>query len=686
MVQIGELSVRVLFGVAILGFVMAVLGLVTRRRRNTESARRLMYLSFVLHLLAIAGLATAFLTDQFQFRYVAENSSRAMTSIYKVSAIWGGMEGSLLLWGFVLSIYGALFAYSIRDDWRWSFSGGALMALFLVQIFFLVLLNVASFPFARFPGGAPADGAGLNPLLQNPGMAIHPPLLYAGFVGLTIPFSLSIGALLSGRINDYWIDSARAWSLVAWTILGLGIMRGGLWAYQELGWGGYWAWDPVENASFMPWLLATAFIHSIMIQKHRGMLKVWNVFLAILAFGFTILGTFLTRSGLITSVHTFARNQTLGVTFLSFLGLVFLGGLGLIAWRWKSLRSKHTLESFLSREFMFILNNLLLVGLTFVIFWGTMFPTFSELFTGDRQSVGPPYFNMVTIPLFLLLILTTGVGSLIGWRKAGWRNLKRNFTIPLIGLVVTFIPSWFVVKEYAWALHQLPTAWDRQLSYVYCALAYSISVFTALTMIQEYVRGAASRVRRFGENIATAIVRLFQKNRQRYGGYLAHIGFLIVVVGIATSSSFGRERVASLSQGNTIEFAGYEITYEGLDQFPIIPQGRDRALARAWQANLKYRYGGKTHYLMPQKRVYRRSEQPMTEVARDIRPAGDLYVVLSGLPQNQNGLAVLKFWYNPLVSLVWAGVLVVALGALLALIPIPGLTAPADSTSDSGTS
>ncbi len=686
MIQIGEYSVRILFGVTIAGVLMSFVGLCTRRRRNTESARRLMYLNLALHLLAMGGLAAAFLTDQFQYRYVAQNSERAMTAVYKLSAIWGGMEGSLLLWSFVLSVYGALFAYVSRDNWRWSLISGALLTLFVIQLFFLVLLNFTSYPFALVEGAIPPDGTGLNPLLQNPGMAMHPPLLYGGFVGLSIPFALSTGALLSGRLNDYWVNSSRSWALVAWTILGIGIMRGGLWAYQELGWGGYWAWDPVENSSFMPWLLATAFIHSIMIQQHRGMLKVWNVFLAMLAFVFTILGTFLTRSGLITSVHTFARNEALGWTFLSFLGLVLLVGMGLIVWRWNDLKSKHTLESFLSREFMFVLNNLLLVGLTFVIFWGTMFPMITEYVTGSRQAVGPPYFNMVTIPLFLLLILTTGIGSLIGWRKASWTNLKRNFTIPFIGFFITFVPSWFYVTEYAWALNQMPDGPRKQLAYLYCALAYAVCAFTALTMIQEYVRGVLSRVKRFGENVFTALVTLFQKNRQRYGGYLAHIGFLIVVIGIATSSSFGREHVESMKEGETLEFAGYSITFEGLREFPIKPEGRNDVLAHAWQADLKYSYGGTIHYLHPQKRQYRKPERPapraarMKEIARDIRLQGDLYAVLSGLPQSPNENTVIKFWYNPGVMLVWAGVFVVSFGAMLALVPIPGITTPWDAS------
>jgi len=687
MVEIGQHSVRLLLAVVLIGGVFGGLGVLTRRRRNTETARRLMYLNFALHLLAMGGLAVAFLTDQFQFRYVAENSEHAMTTVYKISAIWGGMEGSLLLWSFVLAAYGALFAYTARRNWRWSLIGGALLSLYVVQLFFLVLLNYTSFPFALVEGAVPADGTGLNPLLQNPGMAMHPPLLYGGFVGLSIPFALAIGALLSGRVDDYWISSARSWSLVAWTILGIGIMRGGLWAYQELGWGGYWAWDPVENSSFMPWLLATAFIHSIMIQKHRGMLKVWNVFLAILAFEFTILGTFLTRSGLITSVHTFAQNAALGWTFLSFLGIVLAGGIGLIVWRWSELRSKHSLDSFLSREFMFVLNNLLLVGLTFVIFWGTMFPMITEYITGDRQSVGPPYFNMVTIPLFLLLILTTGIGSLIGWRKASWSNLKRNFTIPLIGFLVTLLPAWWYVSEYAWALNQMPDGFRKHMARAYCALAYAVCVFTAATMIQEYVRGVRSRINRFGESIFSALITLFRKNRQRYGGYLAHIGFLIVVVGIATSSSFGRERVESMQEGDSLQFAGYQITFDGLNDFPIRPEGRDGILAHAWQANLRYTIGSSTHYLMPQKRQYDRPRRPvarmaqMKEIARDIRLQGDLYAVLSGIPQGPDEYTVIKFWYNPFVMLVWSGVFVIAFGAFLALVPIPGITASWDDLS-----
>ncbi len=682
MVQVGEFALRIALGVAVIGLLFSCAGLITRRRRHAESARRLFYLNLALNVLAFIGLAVAFLTDQFQFEYVYQNSSTSMDTVYKFSAIWGGMEGSLLLWSFVLSMYAAIFAYTKSDEWRWSFLSGSFLALYLVQIFFLVLLNEPSFPFELVPPDARiSDGSGLNPLLQNPGMATHPPMLYLGFVGLTIPFALAIGALFSDHLDDEWLDEARLWAMVAWIILGLGIMRGGLWAYQELGWGGYWAWDPVENASFMPWLLATAFIHSIMIQKHRGMLKVWNVSLVILAFAFTLLGTFLTRSGLITSVHTFARNQALGTLFLAFLGLVLFGGLVLIVWRWNSLQSQHTLDSFLSREFMFVLNNLVLVGITFAVFWGTMFPTFSELFTGERQSVGPPYYNMVTVPLFLLLILTTGVGSLIGWRKASWQNLKRNFTIPFLGFVLTLPVFWYISYTHATSLQAIASPSRRMLSFTYSALAYSLCVFTALTMIQEMVRGTVSRWRRFDENPGVAFLSLFQKNRQRYGGYIAHLGFLVVVVGIVTSSGFGKERVATVDPGQEISFAGYNLRFEGLKSFNI-PRDRNQPVqARVLQANILVNFAGRDHDdarsgwpLLPQKRIYRNSQQPMTEVARDIRLSGDLYIVLSGIPQNQNGQVVLKLWYNPLVILVWTGVIIVAIGGFLALVPIPGIT------------
>ncbi len=671
MIDIGRFALRLSLGAVLLGIIFSVAGVVTRRRRFSDASRRLCYLNFAFVLLSTAGLVYAFLTDQFQIQYVWGHSERAMPDVYKFSALWGGMEGSLLLWLFILTLFSAVYVFAHRNENRYSYTSGTVLGLLVVQLFFLALLNFPSFPFASVPGGRiPNEGSGLNPLLQNPGMAVHPPLLYLGFVGLTIPFAQATGALLSGHLDDHWLENARTWSLVAWMILGVGIMRGGLWAYQELGWGGYWAWDPVENASLMPWLLVTAFIHSIMIQKHRGMLKVWNIILAFLAFAFTILGTFLTRSGALASVHTFAQNKTLSITFLSFLGLIVVACIGLLSWRWNRMESSSSLESFLSREFMFVLNNLILVGITFVICWGTLFPFLSEWVTGTRQTVGPPYFNMVTIPLFLLLIFTTGVGSLIGWGQASWTNLRRNFTLPLIGFLVSIAPFWWIVTNYATALHDIQGSFKQNLSYLYTTLAFSLTVFTALTMLQEYVRATASRVRRFGENILVAFFRAFSKNHRRYGGYLAHLGLLVVVVGVATSSAFRTETVRTARPGEQFQVTGYTVKFENIERFRIPKPPRDHWNAVVWQANLKFRRpDGSEGYLLPQVRRYRNVEQRFNEVARDVQPSGDFYVVISGLP-GENSRAVFTIYHNPLISLVWLGVLWMAFGGFLALVPI----------------
>lgn len=672
--ELGSLALRLALPVMILATIIASVGIYTREKEFAESSRRFTYINLGLHLLAFVSLGMAFLNDRFQLLYVWQHSNIHMPDVYKLSAIWGGMEGSLLLWSFILSLFIALYAFfNRRDIAKPSYKSGCFFALFLTQIFFLYLLNLESYPFEHVPvSSPPADGRGLNPLLQNPGMAIHPPLLYLGFVGLTLPFAMAIGALISGHLGNHWLGEARTWSLVAWMILGVGIARGGMWAYQELGWGGYWAWDPVENASFMPWLLATAFLHSIIIQKQRGMLKIWNMTLAVLVFAFTILGTFLTRSGAISSVHTFARNKMLGITFLSFLGLTLFGGIGLMLWRRKQLQAEHSIKSFFSREFMFVLNNFVLVGLTFVILWGTILPTITELFTGTRRTVGAPYFNLVATPLFILLILLIGVGSLIAWRETNKQNLIRNFTAPTLSGLVFFPLFYWITSSYSTFDQFTASAMGETIGELFCSATYAIVVFVAVATIQEYYRGVMSRLNRFNETVMTALYRLFSRNQTRYGGYFVHLGVLVVVIGVATNVTFKSERKLSVQSGRTFTFAGHELTYEGYKQFWI--PSKEKRHAQVLQANMKIRRPGEskqdTFYLYPQQRAYQKPEQTTTEVAVDKQLFGDLYVVLNGVQQD-DGLGMFTLYYNPFILILWFGVGIIALGGLLCVIPLP---------------
>lgn len=496
-------------------------------------------------LICVIVIEHAFLTDDFSLNVVANHSSVATPTFYKVTAMWSSQQGSLLLWAFLLSVVATVSLRFTRNRLR-DVVPWATAVMLAVAVFFtgLMLLGGGVNPFATL-ADVPADGSGLNPLLQHPVMIIHPPMLYVGYVALTVPFAFAIGALISRRIDAAWIRSTRGFALVAWTFLTFGIILGARWSYTELGWGGYWAWDPVENASMMPWLITTAYIHSIMVQEKRNMLKVWNASLIVGSFALALLGTFLVRSGVLQSIHAFG-DSTVGPYFLALIGVVVIGSTVLITSRLDILRAPRKIDSIISREAVFLVNNLLLVALCAVVFWGTFFPLISELVTGTRSTLAAPWFDRYTTPLAVTLVLFTGIGPMLAWRRISWQGLRRVFTVPLVAAAVVLALLLLVTpaSESFWAI-----------------ALFTLAAFTVVALFQETWRGAAARRASSGSSMPSAIWGLMSRNRRRYGGYIVHIGFVVLLVGVAASSSFEDKRDVELRPGQSATVGDYEVTY-----------------------------------------------------------------------------------------------------------------------------
>jgi len=523
-----------------------------------------------------------------------------------------------------------------------------LVTLAAVSCFFTYLIGFIESPFERLPF-VPEDGRGLNPLLQNPYMAIHPLALYAGYVGVTVPFAFAMGGLLSGRVGDEWIRKSRRWALVSWTFLSIGLLLGARWAYLELGWGGYWAWDPVENAAFMPWLVGTAFLHSVMIQEKKGMLKKWNVALIILTFFLAIFGTFITRSGIISSVHSFAQSD-IGPYFLGFIGFILLFSFGMFILRQGDLKSENHFDSILSRESAFLFNNLVFLGATFSVFLGTIFPILTEALRGEKILVGPPYFNRVNVPMGLILILLMGVGPLISWRRASKQNLIRNFLYPTIlgGLTATTL---FVlgIREIA------------------ALISFGLCAFVTSTVFTEFYRGVRVRSKR-GENYVVALLRLISRNRRRYGGYIVHLGVVLIVIGITASSAFVTQKEATLRKGESMTVGKYTLRFDRLSHYTN--QSKDATAATL----AVYNAGKEIGVMVPEKNVYKyqgnREINQETEVALRSTFKDDLYVILAGF--DDNGTANFRVLINPMVSWIWTGGVVLLLGAIVTMWPSAG--------------
>jgi cytochrome c-type biogenesis protein CcmF len=636
---------------AVYAFVAGIVGIVTRRALLTKSARNAGMAVFGLVTLAVATLEYFFFTDNFSLAYVAAHSNRALPAFYKFAALWAGQEGSLLFWSWMLSIYAfwALFLNRKRHPELMPYVGVILAG---AQTFFLILNNFVATPFHVLASANSAgvfhlarlsEGSGLNPLLQYPEMVIHPPMLYLGYTGFTVPFAFALAALLGRYPGEKWIHITRRWTMIAWCFQTVGILLGAHWAYAVLGWGGYWAWDPVENASLLPWITGTAFLHSVMMQEKRGMMKVWNVWLVFVTFMLCILGTMLTRSGVVSSVHAFAESS-IGGWFVAFLGIIF--AVCLAAW-WKNrdyLRSDNQLDSLASRESSFLFNNLVLLAACFAVLWGTLFPVLSEWVTGSKISVGPPFFNKVNVPIALFLLLLTGVGPLLAWRRTSFDALRRNFAWPLAGGVV----SGAVAFAYGF----------RDIYAVICLI---LSVFVTLTIFSEFYRGARVIAARENINLLTAVGGLTMRNTRRYGGYIVHFGMVLVFIGIA-GQAFNRDIQMEMAPGQRLTIGPYTLLCQNFDQTANNNYQSERA-------TLEVLHNGHSEMMLyPERRLFLASQVTETMVAIESSPFRDLYVVYAGRSPD-TGKPVIHAYLNPLVKWIWFGGIVVVLGTGLAMIP-----------------
>jgi len=664
---LGELALWMALPVSLWGMVLAFTAGRKERGDLALGAERSIYAVFVLTLVASIGVIDTFLNDRFEYRYVANYSSRNLETFYKVSGLWAGQTGSLLFWLLILMFFAALCMWLNRNKNR-EFMPYVAGVLQTIAAFFLVVLLFADVnPFDRL-GFTPADGQGLNPQLQNYWMTIHPPTLYMGFTAFTIPFAFAVAALLTGRLDTRWLEVTRKWTLLSWFFLANGIVFGMRWAYEELGWGGYWFWDPVENASLLPWLTATAFLHSVQIQEKRGMLKVWNMSLVILTFVLTIFATFLTRSGLIESVHTFAQNTKIAFIFLGFMGSIIACGIVLVVWRLPKLRSENQIESFVSREAAFLFNNLILLAAAFAVMWGTLLPLLSEGFLGETISVGPAFFNRVNIPIGIALLALVGIGPVIAWRRASKRNLVRNFAIPVgVGALVT--ATFAAIGSREWM----------------ALFTFGVSAFVLTVIAVEFWKGTKARARIEGEGVVRAFYHLVMRNRRRWGGYIVHVGMVLIFTAFA-GSAWDVRIEQTLEPGETADVRSplghtYQIRFEGMSVSKEIP-GQSQSRNLAWQAHalLSVSIDGKpAGTLTTEKRLYQApSNQIMTEVGIRSRPLEDLYVILEAVEDlegvvnsdaNASQQATFTFLVNPLVPWIWAGALILTLGSLIALWP-----------------
>jgi cytochrome c-type biogenesis protein CcmF len=642
MPEVGRLAICLALIAAGYAVGAALVGGIRRRVQLVRSAEHAAYAVFALVVVATAILLRALLQHDFSLEYVAAYSSSSLPTQYVVAALWGGQKGSLLFWSLILSFFSTVVHVQNRERNR-ALMPWVTATLMTVAFFFLALLVFITDPFERLQVAA-REGQDLNPLLQNYWMMIHPPSLYTGYVSASVPFAFGIAALASGQLGDQWIRTTRRWALFSWAFLALGNLLGARWAYEVLGWGGYWAWDPVENAAFMPWLVSTAYLHSVMIQEKKDMLRVWNMVLVLLTFALTIFGTFLTRSGVISSVHSFTQSG-LGPFFIGFLLFVLLVAGGLLVYRLPELRTAATVESFLSREAAFLFNNLVLVGIAFAVFWGTVFPVLSEWVRGVKITVGPPFFNRVNAPLGLVLLFLAGVGPVIAWRRASPKNLRRAFTGPVVAALVAAV---------ALAIARVP--------FGYAWATFVLGVFVMGTVVQEFWRGVRARQAMLHESTPRALGRLVGKNRRRYGGYLIHVGIVSIFVGIAASSAFRIEAQQTLKPGEEMDAGKFRLRYERITSDENSHMSRLAAVVSVW------RDGRQIATMLPEKRLYKKPQQPTTEIALRSRLTEDLYVVL-GSYDAPSGLITLQAYVNPFVAWLWIGGFIMGFGTLVTMWP-----------------
>jgi cytochrome c-type biogenesis protein CcmF len=649
-ILVGELSLWVALLMAAWAATVSFAGGALARRDLVASGERAIYATLAMVVLASLGLWTALFSHDFSIKYVASFTSANLPKAYLFTAFWAGQAGSLLFWCLILAMYSALAIYTNRTRNR------ALMpyvsgTLALVLIFFLATMCFGANPYERLDW-IPPDGRGMNPQLQNPGMAIHPPNLYLGYVGTTIPFAFAVAALITRRLDTEWLAAVRRWALVAWFFNTTGILLGMWWAYVELGWGGYWAWDPVENASLLPWLVNTAFLHSIMVQEKRGMLRKWNVTLVISTFLLSIFGTFITRSGIISSVHSFAQSPV-GNWFAGFLVLGMVASAYLVTTRLKDMEAEAELESMVSREAAFLYNNLILVGIAFSVLWGTIFPIITEAVRGEKITVGPPFFNAVNIPLGLLLLLLTGIGPLIAWRRASVSNLQRQFAAPILaGITAPFILLILGMRDVA------------------AVIAYSFAAFVAMTLTQEFYKGVGARRRMYSEGTLTAFNRLVARNRRRYGGYIVHMGIVVIFAAFA-GLAFKTEHDLTFKAGEAHELTDpwgqrWRFVSQGVSTYNVLNR---EVTAIALDVS---RDGKRAGVMTSEKRQHVDSRgaptfEPSTEVGIKGSFRQDVYIVLAGVQGDES--AELRVTFNPLVRWVWLGGILMVIGGLIVMWP-----------------
>jgi cytochrome c-type biogenesis protein CcmF len=651
--QIGQFALALAWVVTAYSVIASLIGIRLKNDNLIASARNAALGTFVSITTAIVCLGYLFAISDFSIKYIAAHSNRDLPIYFKVSSIWGGQEGSLLFWGWLLTLYTALV---IIQNWRkhTSTMPYVISVLMATSLFFTTMHLFAVNPFNQtviltqqtspIPF-VPRDGNGLNPLLQDAYMVIHPPMLYLGFVGFAVPFAFAMGAMITKQLGDTWIRTTRRWTMVAWMFLSIGILLGGKWAYHELGWGGFWAWDPVENASLMPWLIGTAFLHSVMVQEKKGMMKVWNMVLVIMSYVMSIFGTFLTRSGVVNSVHAFAQSP-IGGYFAAFIVVALSASFYLLIDRLPYLKSENQMESMVSRESSFMFNNLILLAACFAVFWGTMFPVISEAVTGRKITVSAPFFNKVNVPIAIFLMFLTGVGPLLAWRKASTDSLKRNFLTPAIMAlaagIVLYIRGW--QHLYAW-------------------VALVMSIFVAITIVREFYKGAKARTVGTGERFVEAVVNLTFRNTRRYGGYIVHFAFVLLFVGWS-GQAFTTDAQADMGIGDTMNVREYTLRMEKLGT-------EDNANYSAQKASIGlFAYGKKVAVLYPERRVYKAGPepQPTSEVAIYSTARNDVYVVFAAATTDAKQ-AVIQVFYNPLTMWVWIGGIVLVIGTLIALLP-----------------
>jgi cytochrome c-type biogenesis protein CcmF len=646
MENLGALALLFALCLSVYTVIAAVLGQWKNKPYLALSAERAVIGIWVLVATAAGTLVYSLFKDDFRLSYVAAHSNRDLPKVYKFAAWWGGQEGSLLFWLFILSTYALVAVYAYRRKHR-DMIGYVIATLATVQTFFLLLVVVAASPFQLLSAGGdimgPPDGRGLNPLLQYPAMAIHPPMLYLGYVGFSVPFAFALASLITRQKGDGWIATTRIWTMVTWLFQTCGIMLGARWAYAVLGWGGYWAWDPVENASLLPWITGTAFLHSVMMQEKRGMMKVWNIVLISSTFFLCLFGTFLTRSGVVSSVHAFSEGP-IGKYFVTFLAIGIAITVYLILDRLDYLKSESQLESVVSRESSFLFNNLILLASCFAVLWGTLFPVISEAVTGEKISVGAPFFNKVNIPIALFLLFLTGVGPLFAWRRTSTESLKRNFLWPsILSLALGMVLFALGIRS------------------IYPLMSFVLCCFVAVTIVLEFYKGARAIQGKNGGALMPCMVELTHRNTRRYGGYLVHMGIVLMFIGF-TGSAFTKEAQDSLAIGDSLKVGPYAF------RLAEVKDANNANYASSVAAVQVTKNGQPLAIMNPERRFYHASQQPTTEVAIRPRLTEDVYVVYAGV-SNDGQKPVLQVFVNPLVNWVWLGTMVVIFGTLVALVP-----------------